>query len=144
MAVSALARVPCQLWPRLSRMKCFWDKWLGKTISLKTMQIFEAVWKLQTAGDCKFIRESPEHMSRAEHTALHCASAICKPPLLSTHPHLLWPVFTHIPTFWCWELPTCLGNYSVALSVQLILQHPSGVGDIWEGDISFNPEHCGK
>lgn len=66
------------------------------------------------------------------------------PPLLNTHPHLLWPVFTHIPKFWCWELPTCLGNYSVTLSVRLILQHPPGMWDTWNSDISFNPEHCGK
>lgn len=73
------------------------------------------------------------------HTARYCGSAICKPPLLSTHPHLLSSVFTHIPKFWCWKLPTCLGNYHVTLSVQLTLQHPWGVWDLWEGDISFEP-----
>lgn len=35
-------------------------------------------------------------------------------------------------------LPACW-NYHVSPSVQLVLQHPWGVWDLWEGDISFEP-----
>lgn len=44
----------------------------------------------------------------------YCGSAICKPPLLSTQPGLLWSIAIHIPKFWCcnqhWETPYLLGK----------------------------------